>query len=209
MDASQSKSKTNKLDDVATSRLINDLKKRNALQKANTDLREKLRLAIMENRQNASTPGGKRRMFVSAEEGQKRKGATHHGGREGLLPRDENLQGMLKSFANTTNNVKHDKKTKELVGALRNRLVTTEKRLQRLLQENNDLRVQHRRQGYCWHQQPWPPYGGHAGASARAAGQDGAADALNSRYEHPSRAAAALRRRCTTRRCKRWKTTTG
>ena len=30
MDASQSKSKTNKLDDVATSRLINDLKKRNA-----------------------------------------------------------------------------------------------------------------------------------------------------------------------------------
>ena len=114
MDASKSKTRTNKMDDVATSKLITDLKKRNmSLQKANTDLREKLRLALMENRQIANTPGGKRRILAQQKRNAtSRKGATHHGGRSNLLPRDENLQGMLKSFANTTNNVKHDKKTK-------------------------------------------------------------------------------------------------
>ena len=47
MDASKSKTRTNKMDDVATSKLITDLKKRNmSLQKANTDLREKLRMKL-------------------------------------------------------------------------------------------------------------------------------------------------------------------
>ena len=93
---------------------------------------------------------------------------------------------MLKSFfANTTNNVKHDKKTKELVGALRNETCDDgEKAAKAVAREQRPSCPNLHVKCYRWHQQSWPPYGGHAGASARAAGQDGAADAPQLGYEH-------------------------
>ena len=131
MDASKKSSPSNKLDDRANAKLVDDLRKRNAsLKKANTDLREKLRLAAMENKKAA----GKRRVLVPRRGGVSSKTAP-------AMARDENLQGMLKSFANTTNNSSHDRKTRDLVDALRSRLVQTEKRLQRLAQDNKELKI--------------------------------------------------------------------
>ena len=92
MNASKKSSPSNKLDDRANAKLVDDLRKRNAsLKKANTDLREKLRLAVMENKKAA----GKRRVLVPRRNGVSSKTAP-------AMARDENLQGMLKSFANTS-----------------------------------------------------------------------------------------------------------
>ena len=131
MDASKNSSPSNKLDDRANGKLIDDLRKRNAsLQKANTDLREKLRLSLMENKKKAGT----KRVLIPRR-------SNKHGNTAPVLSRDENLQGMLKGFAATTSGGEHDRKTRDLVDALRNRLVSTEKRLQKMVQDNKELRV--------------------------------------------------------------------
>ncbi len=108
--------------DLEAEKLINDLRKRNgSLKKANTDLREKLRVAtIALNKANRRPGMGSRRAAAPA--------------------RDENLDGMLQSLNRSATGTPHAKKTRELVSALRSRLHNAEQQNQRLTRENSKLR---------------------------------------------------------------------
>ena len=112
--------------DLEAEKLINDLRKRNAsLKKANTDLREKLRVATIALNKANRRPG--------------------MGGSRSKRPttapaRDENLDGMLQSLNRSANGTPHAKKTRELVSALRSRLHNAEQQNQRLMRENSNLR---------------------------------------------------------------------
>jgi protein fantom len=109
--------------DLEAEKLINDLRKRNgSLKKANTDLREKLRVAtIALNKANRRPGMGSR-------------------GRTAAPARDENLDGMLQSLNRSASGTPHAKKTRELVSALRSRLHNAEQQNQRLTRENSKLR---------------------------------------------------------------------
>ena len=92
------------------------------LKRENTALRGKLRQAL--NPSGSST--GRRR---PATAGSKRAPVG-----------DANLDSMLRSFATAPADTAHAQQTRQLVSALRGRLVNTEKRLQALTRENSKLR---------------------------------------------------------------------
>ena len=110
--------------DLEAEKLINDLRKRNAsLKKANTDLREKLRIAT-----------------IALNKANRRPGMGSRSGRSLAPARDENLDGMLQSLNRSASGTPHAKKTRELVSALRSRLHNAEQQNQRLARENSKLR---------------------------------------------------------------------
>ena len=115
-------SKPRRLADLEAEKLINDLRKRNTtLKKGNTDMREKLRVATMALNQAKKRPGFKARTSNTR--------------------RDEKLDGMLQNFSKSNSGSSAQaKKTRELVSALRSRLVNTEQRLQTLARENSKMR---------------------------------------------------------------------
>jgi hypothetical protein len=115
-------SKPRRIADLEAEQLITDLRKRNtSLKKNNTDLREKLRVATLALNQAKKRPGYRASKSSSQ--------------------RDENLDGMLQNFSKSNSgNTAQAKKTRELVSALRSRLVNTEQRLQALGRENSKLR---------------------------------------------------------------------
>ena len=137
-----------------TDNLIKDLRQENsALRKQNLTTKEKLRSAGL-----AGKLGGKRGKKISVVARRRGRGGNASGNVSGRFGRggDENappldagegaeggggrLESLLKDFASAAPVDAHDRRTRELVGALRERLVSTERRLQRLHGENNALR---------------------------------------------------------------------
>tara|TARA_B100000795_G_C22678076_1_gene390626 strand:- start:25 stop:891 length:867 start_codon:yes stop_codon:yes gene_type:complete len=116
-------SKPRRLADLEAEKLIADLRKRNAsLKKDNTGIREKLRISTMALNKAQKRPGARRPMTSSNSRSS-----------------NENLDGMLQNFSKSATGAQ-SKKTRELVSALRSRLVNTEQRLQTLARENSKLR---------------------------------------------------------------------